>query len=93
MSFVKENCHCENCKCTAEHHCGCMSSGGCTCTDEECRCYRDKHSKDNSEDLWKKLKESIIGDPTVPLEKSPGVSKSLVPPTHIRDPPFPGEDL
>lgn len=36
------NCHCLNCKCTPEKHCGCYSDQGChcdqSCQTEECSC-------------------------------------------------------
>lgn len=33
------NCHCKNCKCTPENHCGCYSKSGCPCKcGEHCEC-------------------------------------------------------
>lgn len=32
-----KSCHCKNCKCTPQSHCGCYSDKGCSCA-EGCEC-------------------------------------------------------
>ncbi|CDZ81818.1 hypothetical protein BN1013_02354 [Candidatus Rubidus massiliensis] len=31
------SCHCQNCNCTQERHCGCFSRG-CQCSSQACQC-------------------------------------------------------
>lgn len=37
---VKRNCHCKNCQCTPDAHCGCYSDEGCHCAKGQGGCGR-----------------------------------------------------
>lgn len=49
LCAVEENCHCTDCKCTAEMNCGCKDGAGCDCPKNCTDCFAHDHEGEDDE--------------------------------------------